>query len=85
MSIYSQVGFSTDSEAAMIEALTWARITDLEPKLLAILREIKAECPHEHNYFYFRISQTTYCRSRMVLVSGGFGNDSRNECMSESS
>jgi hypothetical protein len=51
MLIYNEVGLSTDSEAAMIEALTWERIADLEPQLLDILREIKAECPREGTYF----------------------------------
>jgi hypothetical protein len=42
---------TVDSEAAVTKRLTWERIADLEPEVLKLLDEIKAENPREHNYF----------------------------------
>jgi hypothetical protein len=41
---------AVDSEAAITEPLTWERIAQREPKVLGLLKEIKAERPREGNY-----------------------------------
>jgi hypothetical protein len=41
---------TVDSEAAVADPLTWESIAELEPKVLVLLREIKAEPPHEYDY-----------------------------------
>lgn len=43
---------AADSEAAVTEPLTWERIAELEPKVLGLLQEIKAERPREGNYLW---------------------------------
>jgi hypothetical protein len=43
---------AVDSEAGVTEPLTWERITELEPRVLGLLEEIKAERPHEGNYLW---------------------------------
>jgi len=43
---------AVDSEAAVTEPLTWERVAELEPKVLRLLEEIKAERPHEGNYLW---------------------------------
>ncbi len=40
---------AVDSEAAVTEPLTWERIAELEPGVLVLLEEIKAERPREYN------------------------------------
>lgn len=39
-----------NSEAAVTEPPTWEKIVELEPKVLVLLREIKAERPREYDY-----------------------------------
>ena len=41
---------TVDSEAAITYPLTWESIAELKPKVLVLLREIKAERPHEYDY-----------------------------------
>jgi hypothetical protein len=48
----TKVRKAVDSEAALTGPLTWERIAQLEPKVLALLEEIKAERPCEGNYLW---------------------------------
>ena len=41
-----------DSEAAVTAPLIWEKIAELEPKVLVLLDEIKAERPRESNYLW---------------------------------
>jgi len=43
---------AVDSEAAVTEPLTWETIAQREPKILGLLKEIKAERPREGNYLW---------------------------------
>jgi hypothetical protein len=43
---------AVDSDAAVTQLLTWERIGELEPKVLGLLKEIKAERPHQGNYLW---------------------------------
>jgi hypothetical protein len=43
---------AVDSEAAITGPLSWDRIAQLEPEVLRLLQEIKAERPHELNYLW---------------------------------
>ena len=43
---------AVDSEAAVTEPLTWERIAQSEPRVLGLLKEIKAERPRDGNYFW---------------------------------
>jgi hypothetical protein len=41
---------AVDSEAAVVEPLTWERIAELEPGVVMLHDEIRTEHPHEGNY-----------------------------------
>jgi hypothetical protein len=59
---------AVDSEAAITHPLTWERIAELEPKVLGLLREIKAERPREGNYLWI---WGTYKQRLSELVGWG--------------
>jgi hypothetical protein len=56
--------------------LTWERIAELEPRVLALLNEIKAERPLEHT---FQCIWNEYHRRLSALVGWGVGGGPQSE------
>jgi len=71
---------AVDSEAGVTEPLTWERITELEPRVLGLLEEIKAERPHEGNYLWI---WRNYKQRLSDLV--GWGREAATHCVLRSS